>query len=83
MLTQGKALGLAVLLSSATGAQEAPSPPPFGEVIDVRIINLEAVVVDKSGVRVGGLAPEDFSLHVDGKPVSIDYFTEWVVHRGL
>ncbi len=47
----------------------------FGEVIDVRVINLE-VVVEEDGARVTGLGPDDFELTVDGKEVQIEYFTE-------
>jgi VWFA-related protein len=48
----------------------------FGEVLDVRVVNVEVVVEDRAGVRVSGLAPSDFRLTVDGKEVSIEYFTE-------
>jgi VWFA-related protein len=47
----------------------------FGEVIDVRVVNLE-VVVTEEGVRVTGLRPDDFILTVDGEEVAIEYFTE-------
>ncbi|MCG8462724.1 MAG: VWA domain-containing protein [Holophagales bacterium] len=47
----------------------------FGEVIDVRVVNLE-VVVEKDGERLRGLGPEDFVLTVDGREVPIEYFTE-------
>lgn len=52
------------------------APPAFAERIEVRVINLEAVVVDRQGRRVRGLGPDDFLLRVDGKPASIDYFSE-------
>lgn len=48
----------------------------FGESIDVRVVNVEAVVTDRKGNRVTGLAPSDFRLLVDGVEVPIDYFTE-------
>ena len=47
----------------------------FGEVVDVRVVNLEVVVTDK-GSRVTGLRPDDFILTVDGKEVAVEYFTE-------
>jgi VWFA-related protein len=50
----------------------------FGEAIDVRVVNVEAVVTDRSGERVRGLQPGDFELLVDGVPLPIDYFTEVV-----
>lgn len=48
----------------------------FGESIDVRVVNVEAVVTDRKGNRVTGLTPSDFRLLVDGVEVPIDYFTE-------
>jgi VWFA-related protein len=70
--------GLAVALSAGcllaqTGAQ---APQSFGETLDVRVVNIEAVVVDKDGNRVSGLGREDFRLKIDGKEVPIEYFTE-------
>ncbi len=68
---------LGILLAVAVGV----TPPAvaqddvFGEVIDVRVVNLEVVVLEK-GQRVTGLGPEDFLLTVDGKEESIEYFTE-------
>jgi VWFA-related protein len=52
----------------------------FGESIDVRVVNVEAVVTGRDGSRIQGLGPKDFRLVVDGKPVAVDYFTE--VHEG-
>lgn len=48
----------------------------FSEVIDVRVVNFETVVTDKSGRRITGLSREDFRLLVDGREVPIDYFSE-------
>lgn len=48
----------------------------FGEQIEVRVVNVEAVVTDRQGNRVTGLKPGDFRLEVDGKPVPIEYFNE-------
>ncbi len=68
---------LAVIpLTLATTARAADDPPPFGESIDVRVVNLEAVVTDRSGKRVTGLEAGDFRLRVDGKEVPVEYFTE-------
>ncbi len=71
-------LGLFAGLAAGSSAQEAPSPLPgvFGEVLDVRVVNLEAVVTDKDGVPILGLGAADFRLIVDGEEVPIDYFTE-------
>ncbi len=59
-------------------AQDSPSPLPgvFGEILDVRVVNLEVVVTDRDGVPVRGLRPQDFILEVDGEEVPIDYFSE-------
>ena len=48
----------------------------FGEVIDVRVLNLEVAVTDKHGQHVDGLRPDDFRLTVDGNVVPIEYFSE-------
>jgi VWFA-related protein len=59
----------------AGARQEVPSSI-FGEEIDVRVVNLEVVVTDRRGNRVTDLKPGDFRVLVDGKPASIDFFTE-------
>lgn len=64
---------LGMLVAAAAAADEPVSL--FGDVIDVRVVNLEVVVTD-GGARVAGLGPEDFVLTIDGKEVPIDYFTE-------
>ena len=82
----GRATLAAVLLSichpmtgqepaSASGGRQVVRLPAFGEVIDVRVINLEAVVT-RRGERVSGLDARDFSLRVDGEEVPIEFFTE-------
>ena len=66
------------LLAAAAGAQEATGPLPgiFGEVLDVRVVNLEVVVTDRDGVPIVGLGAQDFRLIVDDEEVPIDYFSE-------
>ncbi len=54
----------------------------FGEVVDVRVVNLEVVVTEK-GIRVTGLRPDDFILTVDGKEVAVEYFTEVLGGRAV
>ena len=71
----------AALLAVAAPAAAQPDPRPsesFGEVVDVRVVNVEVVVTDRSGERVTGLTPESFRLRVDGEPVPITYFSEVV-----
>lgn len=64
--------------SLSLAAQEAPpeTQGSAGDVIDVRVVNVEAVVTGRGGKRLDGLTAADFRLLVDGKEVPIDYFTE-------
>ena len=48
----------------------------FDEAIDVRVVNVEAVVTGKDGERVRGLSKDDFRLLVDGREVPIGFFNE-------
>lgn len=74
------AWGALALLAGMALAQKPAAPEPsesvFGELIDVRVINVEVVVTDKKGDRVPDLNASDFRLKVDGKTVPIQYFTE-------
>jgi VWFA-related protein len=72
-----------LLLGFAGFAEAGQSPAPagtadgvFGEKIDVRAVDVEVVVTDAQGHRVGGLKAEDFRLLVDGREERIDYFAE-------
>ena len=65
-----------MLLATAAAAQQEDLPEVFSEVIDVRVVNVEVVVSDQAGNRVGGLEAADFELLVDGQPTPITYFTE-------
>jgi len=70
---------LLLALAASGPASAAPQPPPaapFTESIDVRVVNVEAVVTDRKGERVRGLTAADFRLLVDGKEVPVDYFSE-------
>lgn len=64
--------------SLSLAAQEAPpeTQGAAGDVIDVRVVNVEAVVTKRGGKRLEGLTAADFRLLVDGQEVPIDYFTE-------
>ncbi|HVR29840.1 MAG TPA: VWA domain-containing protein [Thermoanaerobaculia bacterium] len=74
---------------AAPAAAQEPPPPGgpapsdavplvFGEVLDVRVVNVEVVVTDRDGERVRGLDAGQFRLKVDGEEVPIDYFSEIV-----
>jgi VWFA-related protein len=75
-------LGIFIFLTGSQSAWPQPSSPPppdtpvINEVIDVRVVNVEAVVTGKDGKPVRGLGPADFRLLVDGREVPIDYFSE-------
>ncbi|HEX8100775.1 MAG TPA: VWA domain-containing protein, partial [Actinomycetota bacterium] len=68
--------GLLIAGAASLSAQEPALPGSFGESIDVRVVNVEAVVTDSHGNRVRGLTAGDFRLKVDGKEVPIEFFTE-------
>ncbi|RMH17991.1 MAG: VWA domain-containing protein [Acidobacteria bacterium] len=63
-------------LSVATASSQEDATSTFGDVIDVRVVNIEVVVTDRDGNRVYGLGPEDFRLRVDDREVPVEYFTE-------
>lgn len=72
--------------SAAAPQPPAQAPPAdlfFGEEIDVRVVNLEVVVEDRSGNRVHGLEADDFRIFVDDLEVGVDYFTEIVENRAV
>lgn len=71
----GLVLGLAAAPCLPLAAQE-PVPGIFSDVVDVRVVNVEAVVTDRQGNRVSGLGADDFRLLVDGKEVPVEYFSE-------
>jgi VWFA-related protein len=83
MKVPGTLIPLLLLAGSLSLAAQEPAPAgasvegmEMGESIDVRVVNVEAVVTDRSGQRIKGLKPTDFRLLVDGKEVPVDYFTE-------
>ena len=72
-----------LLAALPAAAQDSPPPDLFSDVIDVRVVNVEVVVTDRSGNRIRGLQPDDFELRVDRRQVPIDYFTEIDEGRAL
>ena len=73
---------LALLLPLAGPLFAQNGGPSFGDVIDVRVVNLEVVVTAK-GQRVPALSPEDFALYIDGQEMPIEYFSEIADGRAI
>jgi VWFA-related protein len=72
-------IGMLWLAAWPLAAQQGPAAQPvqiFGESIDVRVVNVEAVITDRKGELVRGLSAADFRLLVDGREVPIEYCTE-------
>jgi VWFA-related protein len=65
------ALGISLPLRAGEEPRQA-----FDDAIDVRVVNVEAVVTGRGGERVRGLTAADFRLLVDGKEVPVEYFAE-------
>ena len=70
MRQSSAALSAAVLATWAS----ALSAQPFGEQIDVNVVNVEVYVTGKDGQPVTGLERGDFTLSEDGRPVPITNF---------
>jgi hypothetical protein len=58
-----------VLLAAAAQAQ-------VSEVIEVRVANVDVVVLDRAGKPITGLTKDDFQLFEDGKPQPLTNFYE-------
>ncbi|HEX2162819.1 MAG TPA: VWA domain-containing protein [Thermoanaerobaculia bacterium] len=62
--------------AGAAAQTESDAWADFGESLEVRVVNVEAVVEDWRGRRVDGLTAGDFRLFVDGEEVPIAFFSE-------
>ncbi|HSE62747.1 MAG TPA: VWA domain-containing protein [Thermoanaerobaculia bacterium] len=60
------------LIPFVASAQERP--PTFTEEVEVRVMDLDVVVTDKSGRPVTDLTRDDFTVRLGGRPVPLDYF---------
>lgn len=65
------------LESSADGTVQRP----FVDTLEVRLVQVEAVVTGQDGERVHGLQPDDFRLLVDGEATPLEVFEE--VRHGI
>jgi VWFA-related protein len=62
---------------AAQSSPETPLPETYSEQIEVRVVEVEVTVRDRDGLPVTGLGKSDFRLLVDGRPVAIEYFSEF------
>jgi len=70
-----KAIAVVALLAAMPVPAFAQSPS-FGEVMEVRITNIDVIVTGKGGKPVPGLKREDFELYEDGVRKEITNFLE-------
>src|SRR5260370_28916891 len=80
-----RVLALACILVAATAyPQDKPQKPAEDQVIRIgtKLVQLDAVVVDKGGKIVRGLGQNDFELYEGGKKQEINFF-EFVEAGGL
>src|SRR6185369_3544744 len=75
LVRQIVAASLVFLAAVPVVAQQAP-PRTYGETLEIRVINVDAVVTDRSGNPVTGLAKDDFELSENGKRKEISNFLE-------
>lgn len=61
----------------AVAAPQTPAVPHAGESVEVSIVNVDAVVVDKQGHRVQGLRRDDFEIFENGVRQPITNFAEY------
>ena len=73
-----KTLFLSAALASTLVAQSSPQPatPATGEQIEVRVIEVDAVVTDRDGHLVPGLKRDDFEIRENGDAQPISNFQE-------
>jgi VWFA-related protein len=70
---------LLMIVAAPLLAQQPPqNPQPFGEKVDVNLVQLDAIVTDSRGNQMLGLGKDDFVVRENGQPLavdSVDYFT--------
>src|SRR5690349_18722695 len=64
----------AVAILPAT-SQQAPPAPQYGESLEVRLFNLDAIVTEKDGTPVRGLTKDDFIVLENNVPQEISNFS--------
>lgn len=69
-------LTLCSVLSSSPANAQQPAPQPLVEKVDVRVVNVDVTVTDRSGKPVSGLTRDDFEVSEDGITRPITHFDE-------
>jgi VWFA-related protein len=78
LIAQVIALLVAALLVPPVGiSQQAGGLATFLDSVEVRVVNVDVVVLDDDGRPVTGLARADFELLEDGKPVELTNFAAY------
>lgn len=67
-------LAAGLLAPPALLGQPAGGLATFLDTVEVRVVNVDVVVLDADGRPVTGLSREDFELFEDGKPVELSNF---------
>ncbi len=72
---QVAAAGVTILTAVLASVKPSPSPPPLQsgvtETVEVRLVTIDAVVLDAEDRAVQGLDRDAFELDLDGKPAEI------------
>jgi VWFA-related protein len=66
-----------LFLVGAAPQRPAPAIPSLGETIEVALVNVDVVVVDRDGKRVRGLKQSDFEVLENGKLQPLSHFAEY------
>lgn len=74
LLTVSAILLLPAPDSVLRGQDEAAPRTAFDEIVDIEVVNVDVVVVDKDGQPVTGLTAADFALYEDGEPREVSNF---------
>jgi VWFA-related protein len=70
-----KALAFFLSAAAAAALAQQKTEPSFRESVEVRVMDLDVVVLDGKGQPARNLKKEDFRVRIDGKEMPIDYFT--------